>query len=180
MSNRLADLRAIRLKSKRIDPLSGRHKVASSSDGIIDVAAAVHVGLVNDDGLPGLLYRAKEKRVVKLLLNNFVGRVNPKTNTISSEQAISEHATSAARFELRRAFAKEIGALYFKQVLGKVKSGRDLERAFKPKAVVNWLISEIENPKSELNKVLKINYFHLAELKRCRRWWNDEFMKSAE
>ncbi len=181
MSNHLADLRAIRLLSKtRRDRLSGRHKVASSSDGIIDVAAAVHVGLIPNDGLPGLLYHTKKKRVVNLLLNNFVGSVTPKANTIGSEQANSEHATSAARFELSRALAKDIGPLYFNQVRGKVKSARDLVRAFKPKTVVNWLIAEIENPQSELNKILKRKYLHLAELKRGRRWWSDELMKSAE
>ncbi len=181
MSNHFADLRAIRLMSKTSrDRVSGRHKVASSSDGIIDVAAAVHVGLIPDDGLPGLLYRTKKKRVVKLLLNNFVGHVTPKANTIGSEQANSEHATSAARFELSRALTKDIGPLYFNQVRGKVRSARDLERAFKPKVVVNWLIAEIKNPQSELNKILKREYLYLAELKRARRWWSDQLMKSAE
>lgn len=181
MSNHLADLRAIRLMSKtRRDRLSGKHKVASSSDGIIDIAAAVHVGLIPDNGLPGLLYRSKEKRVVKLLRNNFIGRVTPKANTIGSEQANSEHATSAARFELSRALSKDIGPLYLNQVRGNVKSVRDLVRAFKPKAVVNWLIAEIENPQSELNTILKRKYPHLAELKRSRRWWSDKLMKAAE
>lgn len=179
--NNLANLRTIRLMSKtRRDRLSGRHKVTSSSDGIIDIAAAVHVGLIPDNGLPGLLYRAKKKRVVKLLRNNFIGRVTPKVNTIGSKQENSEHATSAARFELSRALSKDIGPLYLNQVRGNVKSVRDLVRAFKPKAVVNWLIAEIENPQSELNTILKRKYPHLAELKRRRRWWSDELMKSAE
>jgi hypothetical protein len=181
MSNHIADLRAIRLMSKtRRDRVSGRYKVASASKRIIDIAAAVHVGLIADVGLPSLLYRTNKKRVGKLLLNNFVGRVTPKANTIGYEQANSEHATSAARFELSRALTKDIGPLYFNQIRGNVKSVRDLVSAFKPKAVVNWLIAEIENPQSELNKIVKRKYPYLAELKRSRRWWSDELIKSAE
>lgn len=176
MSNHLTDLRAIRLMSKtRRDRLSGRNKVASSSDGIIDIAAAVHVGLIPDNGLPGLLYRSKKKRVVKLLLNNFIGRVNPKANSIDLL-----HATTAARFELNKALREDIGPLYLAHVRKNVKSARELERAFKPKVIVNWLISEIENLESELNFLLNRKYRHLAELKRSRRWWSDELKKSAE
>lgn len=176
MGNQFADLRAIRLLSKtRKDRLSAKHKVASSSDGIIDVAAAVHVGLIPNIGLPGLLYRAKKKRVVKLLLKNFVGRVNPKANTLDLL-----HATTTSRFELNKALREDIGPWYLAHVRKNVKSARALVRAFELKVIVNWLISEIENPQSELNILLKRKYRHLAELKRSRRWWSDELKKSAE
>jgi hypothetical protein len=168
------NLKTLRLFSKtRKDPISGKHRMASSSDGIIDVAAAVHIGLIPNDGLPSLLYQRHRTRVARLLKSNFVGSVSPKLNTTNGI-----HASALTRYELAQALKKVIGPLYSQHIANRIKSIADINRAFALKSVLAWLIPEIEDPASNLNSLLaKHGYTNLVELKRARRWWYDHLKR---
>jgi hypothetical protein len=154
------------LVRKQADPKTGKQKTASSSDGIIDIAAAVHLGLVPSVGLPGLLLKVKNKRVIKLLTHNTVIMVKPKQATVNET-----HITKSTWGLAKEALPDAIGPAYWE-----ANKHLGVKAALKTRQVISWIKSNLENEESKLcDGLRRTKYQNLVGVKRSRRWWLNLF-----
>ena len=161
--------RLIRLKP---NPRSGRKHASSSSNRMIDYAAAVEAGLIPRIGIMAAFPEAVRLKAKRLLKNNQVVMVQPTESRLAGN-----HETTVTRQRMADAIMKVIGPQYWEENkhLG--------ANAFSGKLFTQWVTSEIADPKSRLNhRLLAENLPELCELPRSRRWWLDRLSirKSAE
>lgn len=154
-----------RLVSKKTSKHSGSRHVSSSSDGIVDYAAAVVAGKIPAVGLPSVLPTKYYSRATRLLKKNDVAEVNAKVT------ARSDQRRATIRQALKKAFPRIIGQVY------KLENHRKLitQNYLRTKTVIDWIIRSLANPSSRLNRALTLaGYDELVELKRNYRWWRDQ------
>lgn len=154
------------LVNKKINAKTGRQKTASSSDGLIDIAAAVEMRLIPNAGLPGILHHMNRKRVQRLLEHNTVVKVKPKNATLQGT-----HQTQALQKLADKALSTVIGQAYWSanQHLGP-------RAALKTTRVIDWIKTNLENKNSSLcNNLVDTPYEDLIGLRRTKRWWLDLF-----
>jgi hypothetical protein len=151
-----------RLVRRQPDPKTGLHKVASSSDGIVDVAAMVECGLITRQGLPELLPPAIYERARKLLTHNRLAVIQEKRTPRH------ELAWQRKKNEARAALATVIGPLY-----GATHQNA-IVRALNMKRFLSWLQAQLREPGSTLNcELIRRGYDELVELQMSDRWWAD-------
>jgi hypothetical protein len=158
---------------KKADAKTGKQKTSSSSNGIIDVAVAVKLGLVPATGLPGLLSHINHNKILRLLKHNTVTLVKPKHATTNGI-----HATKAILKLAEEALSAVLGPAYWEenQVLGP-------KAALKTTKIISWIKTNLENKNSVLcNSLLDTPFEELIGVKHSRRWWLDRLSirKSAE
>ena len=154
------------LVNKKINAKTGRQKTASSSDGLIDIAAAVEMRLIPNAGLPGILHHMNRKRVQRLLKHNTVVKVKPKNATLQGT-----HRTQALLKLADKALSTVIGQAYWSanQHLGP-------RAALSTTRVIDWIKTNLENQSSPLcNELVGTPYEDLIGLRRTKRWWLDLF-----
>ena len=154
------------LVNKKINAKTGRQKTASSSDGLIDIAVAVEMGLIPNAGLPGILLHMNRKRVLRLLKHNTIVKVRPKSSTVQGT-----HQTQALQKLADKALSTVIGQAYWSanQHLGP-------SAALKTTRVIDWIKTNLENKKSPLcADLVGTPYEDLIGLRRTKRWWLDLF-----
>jgi hypothetical protein len=154
------------LVNKKINPKTGRQKTASSSDGLIDIAVAVEMGLIPNAGLPGILHHMNRKRVLRLLKHNTLIRVKSKESTLQGT-----HHTKALQKLADKALSTVIGQAYWSenQHLGP-------RAALKSKRVIDWIKTNLENKNSPLcTDLVGTPYEDLIGLRRTKRWWLNLF-----
>ena len=161
-----------RLVSKKKNKRTGRQHVSSSSDGIVDYAAAAISGKMPLVGLPAVLPEKYNRRAKRLLRNNEVVEIAAKRSLRSDQQRSKIHR------DLKRAFPRIIGQVYKDENEHKLRPKVFLST----KTIIPWIKSSIETPNSRLNRLLlKAGYDDLVELKRSYRWWLDALeLKNAE
>ena len=161
----VAKRKAYRLVSKKANKRSGLRHVSSSSDGIVDYAAAVIAGKIPAIGLPSLLPKTYYSRATRLLKNNEVVEVNAKATPRS------EQLRAKIRKDLSKALPLVIGQVYKIENQGKLTAKKYLST----KTVIDWIIRSLAEPGSRLNRALtQAGYDDLVELKRDYRWWRDQ------
>ena len=154
------------LVNKKINAKTGRQKTASSSDGLIDIAVAVEMRLIPNAGLPGILHRMNQKRVLRLLKHNTVVKVKPKNSPL-----LGTHHTKALLKLADKALSTVIGQAYWSanQHLGP-------RAALKTTRVIDWIKTNLENQNSPLcNGLVGTPYEDLIGLHRTKRWWLNLF-----
>lgn len=161
-----------RLVSKKKNKRTGRQHVSSSSDGIVDYAAAVISGKMPLVGLPAVLPEKYSRRAKRLLLNNEVMEIAAKRTPRGDQQRSKIHR------DLKRAFPLVIGHVYKEENKNKLSAASLLST----KTRIPWIKSSLETPNSRLNRELsQAGYDDLVELKRSSRWWLDALgLKNAE
>ena len=161
------------LVRKKVDPKTGKQKTSSSSDGLIDIAAAVKLGLLPSKGLPGVLLYVKHQKVLRLLKHNTVAFVRPKKATTRGN-----HVTSMMLKLAEEALSVVLGPTYW-------QANKHLgpKAALKTTSAILWIKANLENPNSPLcNSLRGTSYEDIIGLKHSRRWWLDslKIRKSAE
>lgn len=142
----------------------GPVRVASSSDGIVDVAAAVEVGLIDDVGIVALIPVKTRVRARRLLKSNVLRPIALKKNSLRGS-----HLNARQRELVREALATVIGPMYW---AAKAKGGMRFERAMDRTMFAKWVKTEIGTGKSRLNKELTRNGFlDICGLERSVQWW---------
>ena len=142
----------------------GLVRVASSSDGVVDMAAAVELGLINNEGIVALIPAKTRIRARKLLQSNVLFPI-----TLKQESLDGSHMKAKQRKLAGRALATVIGPIYWS---AKEKDGISLGRAMDRSMFAKWVKAEIENDSSYLNKQLTRQGFHdICGLKRSAQWW---------
>jgi len=160
-----ANARYVLVRNK-VDPKSGKQKTSSSSDGLIDIAAAVQLGLIPSEGLPGALLCINQKRVSRLLRHNTVVLVKPKIATITGI-----HATTSTLKLAEKALADVLGPAYWK-----ANKHLGLKTALKTRRVIPWIKVNLENTGSALcTSLIGTNYEDLIGLEHSQRWWLNLF-----
>lgn len=154
----------LRLVSKKTNKRTGRRHVSSSSDGIVDYAAAVIVGAMPAEGLASIIPDEYHRRAKRLLKKNEVSRVAAKK--------MPRHAQlrGSIRRDLEAAFPQVIGQVY----AAERASALSTKRFLSSKTVVHWIRDSLANPNSRLNRALESAGYHdLVGLERSERWWLD-------
>jgi len=142
----------------------GLVRAASSSDGVVDVAAAVEVGLINDEGIVALIPTKTRIRARKLLRSNVLWPITLKKASNDGKHMKAKHRRVAGE-----ALATVIGPIYW---AAKEKRGISLGRAMDRSMFGRWVKNEIENDSSELNKQLNRRGFaDICGLNRSAQWW---------
>ena len=142
----------------------GLVRVASSSDGVVDMAAAVELGLINNEGIVALIPAKTRIRARKLLQSNVLFPI-----TLKKESLDGSHMKAKQRKLAGRALATVIGLIYWS---AKEKDGISLGRAMDRSMFAKWVKAEIENDSSYLNKQLTYQgFFDICGLKRSAQWW---------
>jgi hypothetical protein len=161
------------LVRKKPDPKTGKQKTSSSSNGVIDVAVAVKLGLVPATGLPGLLSHLNHKKVLRLLKHNTITLVKPKHATTKGI-----HATKATLKLAEEGLSAVLCPAYWK-----ANQDSGIKAALKTTKIILWIKANLENPNSNLcNSLLDTPFEDLIGVKHSRRWWLDRLAirKSAE
>jgi hypothetical protein len=161
------------LVRKKTDPKTGKPKTSSSSNGVIDIAVAVKLGLVPATGLPGLLSHLNHTRVLRLLKHNTVTLVKPKHATTKGI-----HATKAISKLAEEALSAVFGPAYWE-----AHQASGLKDALKTTQIILWIKMNLENKHSLLcNSLLDTPFEDLIGIKHSRRWWLDRISirKNAE
>jgi len=161
-----------RLVSKKKNKRTGRQHVSSSSDGIVDYAAAVTVGKIPLVGLPAVLPERYNRRAKRLLRKNEVAEVNVKGTPRTDQQR------SRIRRDVKYALPRIIGQVYKAENARKISQ----EKLLHTKTLIPWIIDALATPNSRLNKALsKAGFEDLVQLERSPRWWLDVLdLKNAE
>ncbi len=142
----------------------GLVRLASSSDGIVDVAAAVELGLIDDEGIVALIPTKTRIRALKLLQSNVLFPI-----TLKKKSLVGTHLKAKERKLAGGALATVIGPIYRE---AKEKGGISLGRAMDRSMFAKWVKAEIENDSSYLNKQLTYQgFFDICGLKRSAQWW---------
>jgi hypothetical protein len=161
----VAKRKTYRLVSKKTNKSSGSRHVSSSSDGIVDYAAAVIAGEIPAIGLPIVLPTKYYSRANRLLKNNEIAEVTAKVTPRSDQ------LRGKIRKDLSKALPRIIGQVYKLENQGKLTAQKYLST----KTVIDWIIRSLKEPGSRLNRALeRAGYEDLVELKRSRRWWRDQ------
>jgi hypothetical protein len=156
------DRKRLRLVSRKLSAKTQRQHVSSSSDGIVDVAAQVEMGLIERNGIVALLPDEVFERAKGLLEHNELKEVKEKLTP--AHRQLNNRVKLAAI----EALPKVIGPLY-----GEIHQ-ENLPRALNLQRFTTWLQRELETPGSRLNLELeRHNYDDLVELQRSDRWWCD-------
>lgn len=151
-----------RLVSKKPNARTGRKHVSSSSDGIVDVAAAVERGLAQRVGIVQLLPAEIYSKARRLLENNELVEVDEKRTP--RPHLYQQRVRRAAK----QALPTVIGPLYLEAF------EHDLPRALSAKCLTDWIRAELTTPGSALNRALtEAGFDDLVELQRSDRWWLD-------
>jgi hypothetical protein len=154
----------LRLVSKKINKRTGRRHVSSSSDGIVDYAAAVIVGVMPARGVASIIPDKYHRRAKRLLEKNEVAPV--------AKKIIPRHAQlrGKIRMDLKAAFPQVIGQVYAAERANVLST----ERFFSSKTVIPWIRDSLADPNSRLNHALESAGYHdLVGLERSERWWLD-------
>jgi len=141
----------------------GRQVVSSSSDGIIDIAVAIEIGILPSIGIHSVLHQILRKRVLKLLESHELKPIKTKYTTLEKN-----HATTQIRKLAKLALPKIIGPQYWDENSSMGKN------ALHTKVFVSWVKKVIEDESSELcQKLTDANFKELVGLKRNYRWWQN-------
>ena len=142
----------------------GLVRLASSSDGIVDVAAAVELGLIDDEGIVALIPTKTRIRALKLLQSNVLFPI-----TLKKKSLVGTHLKAKERKLAGGALATVIGPIYRE---AKEKGGISLGRAMDRSMFAKWVKAEIEDGGSYLNKQLtRRGFLDICGLKRSAQWW---------
>ena len=142
----------------------GLVRLASSSDGIVDVAAAVELGLIDDEGIVALIPTKTRIRALKLLQSNVLFPI-----TLKKKSLVGTHLKAKERKLAGGALATVIGPIYRE---AKEKGGISLGSAMDRSMFAKWVKAEIENDDSYLNKQLtRRGFLDICGLKRSAQWW---------
>lgn len=161
-----AKRRQYRLVSKKTSKHSGLRHVSSSSDGIVDYAAAVVAGKIPAIGLPSVLPTKYYSRATRLLKNNEVIEVKAKF------ASRNDQLRAKIRKQLKQALPRVIGPIYEQE---RIKEKLSAQHYLRTRTVVNWIIRSLANTSSRLNRALALaGYDDLVELKRNYRWWRNQ------
>lgn len=138
----------------------GLLRTASSSDGIVDVAAAAIQGYVPDSGIVALIPQKTRLQARRLLKSNVLKPIKVR-QSFYSNKSLNEM--------LEKALSEVIGPMYWTQ---REKEGIRLARALDRMSIASWIKAEIETPCSALNKqLIKNRLDNICELKRSLQWW---------
>ena len=152
------------LVRKLADVKNGKHKTSSSSDGLIDIAAAVHLGLIPNAGLPGLYLKINQQRVRRLVKHNTVALIKPKTATTTEN-----HVTKSKLKLAGKALTAVIGPAYWR-----ANKHLGAKAALKTRQVIPWIKRNLEDENSPLcTSLVGTKYEDLIGLRHSRRWWLD-------
>ncbi len=152
----------LRLVSRKTNAKTQRQHVSSSSNGIVDVAAQVELGLIERSGIVTLVPDEVFERARDLLEHNELREVEEKSTPAHRQ------LNNRIRRMAVEALPTVIGPLY-----GEIHQEK-LPLALNLKRFVRWLQRELATPGSQLNLELqRHNYDDLVELKRGDRWWGD-------
>jgi hypothetical protein len=138
-------------------------KLASASTWLKDLAAcAVLKG--DNHGIPTLLPLSD---AAKLLIHNELKKFTPHEETSPKPGIESSHSQIRA---LACLAMPEIADFYLKNAVGDHSSTQINEKGFR-----HWIIGELANPPSSLNKFLRTHprFSVLVELNRKDNWWLD-------
>jgi hypothetical protein len=162
----------LRLVSRKKNGRTGRQHVSSSSDGIVDYAAAVIVGKLPAEGLASIIPDKYHRRAKRLLRKNEVAEVAIKRALRIDQQR------GKIRRDVKRALPRIIGQVYKAENADKLSQDKLLHT----KTLIPWIRSALATPNSRLNRALsKSGYDDLEQLERSPRWWlNILELKSAE
>lgn len=139
-------------------------RTASASDGIVDLAAAAELGLIDDAGLVALIPEARRVQAWKLLGANTVLPVKPKAATLNGS-----HQTRTQRHLVEQALSAVIGPVYWQE---QVQKGISLAVAMDRDKFVRWVRKEIQIDGSQLNTALnRKGYGDICCLVRGKQWW---------
>ena len=142
----------------------GLKQTASSSDDIVDVAAAVEVGLIKDEGIVTLIPTKTRMRARKLLKSNVLWPIAFKKKSLDGT-----HLKAKERKLARNALLTVIGPMYW---AAKEQGGISLGRAMDRSMFAKWVKAEIENGSSDLNIQLNRRGFaDICGLNRSAQWW---------
>lgn len=154
---------ALRLVTRKSLTL-GRPKIASSSDGILDYAVAVHQRAIPNAGLPALLYTNLRARATRLSKANAVTRIKLKTATVQNR-----HSTTELRRLAVAALATVLGPAYQAEYPNAAPKELLDTQAFIP-----WVRGNLANVTSSLcMQLVGTKYEDLIGLRRSARWWRD-------
>jgi hypothetical protein len=162
----------LRLVSRKKNGRTGRQHVSSSSDGIVDYAAAVIVGKLPAEGLASIIPDKYHRRAKNLLRKNEVAEVAIKRTPRIDQQR------NKIRRDSKDLLPLIMGPIYNVENEHKLSSTKFLNT----KTLIAWIRSSLATPNSRLNKALsKAKYHDLVGLERSPRWWLDTLqLKSAE
>lgn len=148
---------SFRLVNKKTD------RLASSSTWLLDLAACA-VSLGHSTGIASLLPLARAKR---LLVNNTLKSFKRQKITKGRKIAVTSHGDLRA---LAEAAIPAIAVFYGQKIVA-TKPITSVNR----KGFVHWLVRELRNPNSQLNRHLlsRRDLAGLAETRRSERWWLD-------
>lgn len=154
----------LRLVSKKTNKRTGRRHVSSSSDGIVDYAAAVIVGMMPATGLASIIPSEYHQRAKRLLKKNEVALVAAKT------KPRHDQLRGKIQKDLKAAFPRVIGQVYEAENAHEMGT----KKFFSSKTVIHWIRNSLADPNSRLNHALgKAGYHDLVGLERSERWWLD-------
>ena len=142
----------------------GLVRIASASDGIVDLAAAAELGLIDDAGLVALIPEEMRIQAWKLLGANTLLPVKAKEATLNGT-----HLTRTHRHLVEQAIPTVIGQVYWQE---KAQMGISLAVAMDRDKFVRWVRKEIQIEGSQLNTSLhRKGYGDICCLVRGKQWW---------
>jgi hypothetical protein len=142
----------------------GLVRVSSSSDGIVDLAAAAELGLIENNGLVALIPEKTRVRAVKLLKANVLFLVKAKQSTVQAS-----NLKQIQRVLVKKAFPTVIGPMYFQTQL---EAGFTVSQTLDRMRFAKWVKQQIETNNSNLNLVLAESGFEdICDLVRSAQWW---------
>jgi len=158
------DYRTHRLVNKK----SG--KLASSTSWLIDLAAC-SLALGTSGGIASLL---PLKKAAKLMLNN---ELRPVRRQKSHKEV---NYTAISRTELRNLAQKAMPVIAVYYTVRAIPNRHP--SSVNRKGFVAWIVREMANPNSGLNKHLikSADFAGLAETKRSDRWWLDQIRMQSK
>lgn len=150
----------------------GLVRLSSSSDGIVDIAAAAELGLIENNGLVALIPEKTRVRAKKLLKANVLFLVNPKQSTFQAS-----NLKQIQRVLVKKAFPTVIGPMYFQAQL---EAGLTVSQTLNRMRFATWVKHQIETNNSNLNLVLAESGFEdICDLVRSAQWWGRRLQHKA-
>ena len=143
---------------------AGFVRVASSSDGIVDIAAAAELGLIGRDGLVSLIPPETQARARRLLQANVLWPINVKKSTLNGS-----NQKSIQRRLIAQALHNVIGPIYSQE---QIKKGFSLTTVLNRGKFALWVKKEIQIESSSLNiELTRKGYLDIVGLVRSKQWW---------
>ncbi len=155
---------SFRLVNKKTD------RLASSSTWLVDLAACA-VSLGHSTGIASLLPLARAKR---LLVNNTLKPFKRQKGIKARKVAATSHGDLRA---LAEAAIPAIAVFYGEKIVA-TKAITAVNR----KGFAHWLVHELRNPDSQLNRYILTlpELAGLAETQRAYRWWLDRLKMQSK